>query len=167
MGLFSFFSELFSDSPKAQPTAPEPSAPSIADIDPFYGSDRFVNGTENLGQYMEYLQLDKAGELETIRNPIDMQPIETTSASNIHGIDLFGESRDSDRFWNQHGLSKSDYTELASHIPEVQSRLNSGESLQSVMHDPKVGACANCYFNHVTSIVLYHSISKSIYHDLR
>ena len=55
MGLFSFLSELVSDSPKAQPIAPEPSAPSIADIDPFYGSDRFVNGTENLGQYMEYL----------------------------------------------------------------------------------------------------------------
>ena len=45
------------------------------------------------------------------------------------------------------GHSKDDYLEMASHIPEVQERLNAGESLSSLEKDPVVGECAKNYFD--------------------
>ena len=45
------------------------------------------------------------------------------------------------------GHSKADYLEMASHIPEVRERLNNGESLQSLMQDERLGACATQYFS--------------------
>ena len=45
------------------------------------------------------------------------------------------------------GHSKADYLEMASYIPEVRERLNNGESLQSLMQDARVGACATQYFS--------------------
>ena len=38
--------------------------------------------------------------------------------------------------------SKADYVEMTSHIPEVQERLNNGDSLESLIRDSRLGACA-------------------------
>ena len=45
------------------------------------------------------------------------------------------------------GHSKADYLEMASHIPEVRERLSNGESLESLMRDDRVGACATQYYS--------------------
>lgn len=45
------------------------------------------------------------------------------------------------------GHSKADYVEMASHIPEVQERLNNGEPLESLLRDDRLGACATQYFS--------------------
>ena len=55
-------------------------------------------------------------------------------------------------FWEykeqrSNGHSKADYLEMASHIPEVRERLNNGESLETLMQDDRVGACAAQYFS--------------------
>lgn len=54
---------------------------------------------------------------------------------------------DDPNFWNHHGNTYEDYHELASHLPEVQQRLDAGESLDSLRRDPVVGATANQYYN--------------------
>lgn len=55
-------------------------------------------------------------------------------------------------FWEykeqrSNGRSKADYLGMASHILEVRERLNNGESLESLMQDNRVGACATQYFS--------------------
>ena len=55
-------------------------------------------------------------------------------------------------FWEykeqrSNGHSKADYLEMASHIPEVRERLNNGESLENLMQDSRIGACATQYFS--------------------
>lgn len=51
-------------------------------------------------------------------------------------------------FWDTEykGRSKEEYLEMASHIPEVYERLQNGESLEDLVKDEKVGACAEQYF---------------------
>ena len=72
----------------------------------------------------------------------------------MHATDIgFGPGFGPDQqgFWEYKeqrtgGHSKADYLEMASHIPEVRERLNNGESLESLMQDSRVGACATQYF---------------------
>lgn len=54
---------------------------------------------------------------------------------------------DDPNFWNHHGHGKNDYMELASHLPEVQERLEGGEALDDLMKDPDVGATARQYYS--------------------
>lgn len=112
-----------------------------------YASDdsRFVNGTINVNQYNEYLQSDKDDSITRTR--LDVPVIEITNSNNIHRIDLFGASKDDEKFWNHHGRSKEDFLELASHIPEVHKRMAAGETLDSLYSDPEVGDCARLYFD--------------------
>ena len=73
----------------------------------------------------------------------------------MHATDIgFGPGLGPDQqgFWEYKeqrtgGHSKADYLEMASHIPEVRERLNDGESLESLMQDSRVGACATQYFS--------------------
>jgi len=43
------------------------------------------------------------------------------------------EIEDPSRFWDMHNGSKEDWMDTASQIPEVQSRLDGGETLQSLL----------------------------------
>lgn len=77
-------------------------------------------------------------------------------AENIGFGDGYGpEQKD---FWEYkeqtRGHGKADYIEMASHIPEVRDRLNNGESLDALMQDGKVGACALQYFSPENMITL-------------
>ena len=54
---------------------------------------------------------------------------------------------DDPNFWNHHNNTKEDYMDLASHLPEVQSRLEDGEALEDLYKDPEIGATAYQYYN--------------------
>ena len=59
-------------------------------------------------------------------------------------IDMSGAmGMDNPNFWNHHNNTKSDYMELASHLPEVQERINSGASLEDLYNDPVLGDTAS------------------------
>jgi hypothetical protein len=134
MGLKSFLSGLFGK---------EPAESALSGIASDLINGRYVAGSVNTDQYLEFLSKYDQKEL-THQSLGNSSRIVNTSASNIHDVDLFGSSREA--FWNHHGHTKADYHELASHIPEVQSRLNAGESLSSIRQDPKIGKCAELYF---------------------
>ena len=61
---------------------------------------------------------------------------------------------DDPNFWNHHNNSHEKYLELASHLSEVQQRLDAGEPLDSLRQDPVVGATANQYYSHDNMIHL-------------
>lgn len=54
---------------------------------------------------------------------------------------------DDPNFWNHHGRTKEDYMDLASNLPLVQKRLDNGEPLEKLIHDPDVGATAKQYYS--------------------
>ncbi len=54
---------------------------------------------------------------------------------------------DDPNFWNHHGREKGDYMALAGQIPEVQERLDAGESLDALIHDPDLGPTARQYYS--------------------
>lgn len=106
----------------------------------------YVNGTVNLDQYNEFEEKFKNDKVKRVPTSKDSPIIEKTDASNIHEVDLFGADRNSDEFWNHHGNNKDFYYDMASKIPEVQERLDSGESLDSIKQNPDLRACASGYF---------------------
>lgn len=76
----------------------------------------------------------------------------TISAREIEGIFLNNnEAKDRFLFWNRgisHPVESELYfSELASHIPEIRSRLQAGESVDSIRQDPALEACYNSYFD--------------------
>lgn len=76
--------------------------------------------------------------------------IETIDPGLIEGIHLSTWDVDHpDQFWGQHmdGGTMDSFLEVASHIPEVKSRLDAGADLSSLMEDPVLGTCAGVYFN--------------------
>ena len=63
-------------------------------------------------------------------------------------IDMSDElGMDDPYFWNHHGNTKEDYMDLAGKLPEVQERLDGGESLDDLYQDPDVGATARQYYH--------------------
>ena len=62
--------------------------------------------------------------------------------NEIKGIDS-----SSDRFWDHHGNTKEDYTNLASHLPEVQEQLNRGVKPEDIANDPSLRDTYNAYYN--------------------
>lgn len=74
--------------------------------------------------------------------------VETISPSSIEGIHL--DDRDINNpsvFWGMHNSSKEFFEETASHIPEVQSALNSGKTVDELKNDPLLGTCTSIYFD--------------------
>ncbi len=106
---------------------------------------RYLTGTENTNLFNDYNDKYNNNELEFHGFSKGEQPIVLTNAGNIHGIDTWGDSEDN--FWKHHGNTHADYSEIASHIPEVQDRLNAGESIESIRQDPDLKNCADAYFN--------------------
>ena len=80
--------------------------------------------------------------------PKEQQEFRTVNPADIEGVYL-GDSdvEDPSRFWGMHNGSKDAWMDTASHIPEVQARLDSGESLESLLQDDQLGKCAQAYFN--------------------
>lgn len=148
MAFKDFFANMFGGNKSAAPTPIEPAQGFQGNMN-LSDNGRYVNGTMNQDQYADYLRKDAAGELTRHSIYGNDQPIVSTNASNIHEVDLMGQNLDD--FWSykeqKNGHSKADYMELASHIPEVQERMNAGESLSSLEQDPVVGECAKQYFD--------------------
>ena len=72
----------------------------------------------------------------------------TVNPADIEGVYLGDtEVENPDNFWGMHNGSKDAWMDTASHIPEVQERLNAGDSLDSLLDDDRLGPCANAYFN--------------------
>ena len=107
-------------------------------------ADRYAEGSVNTEQYRDYCAKEDAGQLSY--QEYGSPQIVMTDANNIHGMDTFNKDPQSDEFWNHHGNSREDYQELASHIPEVQERLDRGEDLDSICKDPEIGATATQYY---------------------
>ncbi len=64
-------------------------------------------------------------------------------------------------FWEYKARSKEEYLEMASHIPEVYERLQNGESLEDLVQDEKVGACAEQYFLPENMVTVDHHADGS------
>ena len=62
--------------------------------------------------------------------------------NEIKGIDS-----SSDRFWDHRGNTKEDYTNLASHLPELQEQLNRGVTPEDIANDPSLRDTYNAYYN--------------------
>lgn len=76
----------------------------------------------------------------------------TINARDIEGIYLNdNEAQDPHLFWNrgqQYAVDSETYfMEVASHIPEVRSRLDAGESADSIRNDPRLKTCYDYYFD--------------------
>lgn len=114
------------------------------DKNSLYGNRYFVKGnnyegfceyTKNINQYTQ----------------VNCDETRTISAKDIEGIYLNdSEVRDSYFFWNR-GIkyemdSESFFMKAASYIPEFQSRMKNGESIESIIADPNLCTCYELYF---------------------
>ncbi len=78
--------------------------------------------------------------------------MKTISARDIEGIYLNdNEAQDPYLFWNRDKQYEMDsetyFMEVASHIPEVRSRLDAGESADSIRNDSRLKTCYDYYFD--------------------
>lgn len=88
----------------------------------------------------------------------DADYLATIDARDIEGIFLNdNEAQDTFMFWNRNIdypiESEVYFSRIASRIPEIQARLNSGESVESIKKDPELEACYDSYFE--TPICVY------------
>lgn len=80
--------------------------------------------------------------------PKEQQEFRTVNPTDIEGVYLGNSDiEDPSRFWGMHNGSREAWMDTASHIPEVQARLESGEPLESLLQDEQLGKCAQAYFN--------------------
>lgn len=80
---------------------------------------------------------------------VDCNEIQYTSADLIEGICLSDHEINSNSFWSHHKADGSfeSFKEIAKNIPEVKSRLESGDSLDKLLSDGKLGKCTSIYFD--------------------
>ena len=81
----------------------------------------------------------------------------TIDARNIEGIYLNNnEAKNAFMFWNRNVRYSTDsetyFSRIASQIPEIQARLNSGDSAESIRNDPELRACYDSYFDTPISV---------------
>ncbi len=112
----------------------------------FQTDDRNVVVGTGYSSYMDMYNNYDSYELSTQGYGFNDPPvIEVIDPAAVEGIDL--HSGDMNIFWSHHNKSWDRYSALASKIPQVQSALNSGVSLDELINDPELGACASQYFN--------------------
>ena len=112
----------------------------------FQTDDRNVVMGTGYSSYMDMYNNYDSYELSTQGYGFNDPPvIEVIDPAAVEGIDL--HSDDMNVFWSHHNKSWDRYSALASKIPQVQSALNSGVSLDELINDPELGACASQYFN--------------------
>ena len=80
----------------------------------------------------------------------DTPQVETISPAMIEGVNVGGDRAMSnpDVFWGHKGNCRERYMEMASHIPEVRSRLEAGETLEQIHAggSESMKACTVHYF---------------------
>ena len=79
----------------------------------------------------------------------DQPRLESVPADRIEGVSVSQrEMENPDIFWGHHNNSRERYTEMMSHIPEIQTRLNAGESLDDIRSgaSDSMRACATYCF---------------------
>ena len=81
--------------------------------------------------------------------PFDAIEIRTINAREIAGIDMISdrEINNPKSFWGRSGGTYESFEAIAQLIPEVQERIDNGESLSNLMSDDRLGDCANLFFN--------------------
>lgn len=102
-------------------------------------------GFQSFSEYEEHME-DYTVDSTGYENGI----VRTVPIHSIEGVYLWqGDVEDSGRFWRQHkgDGTKESFVEIASHIPEVQEKLDAGSSLDQLLADPDLGPCAGIYFN--------------------
>lgn len=98
----------------------------------------------NFDQFYEEFYDDNS---ESVR-PDPQNAVEIADAADIEGITLTARDlTNPDVFWQMHGYPKENYLEIASHIPEVQQKLDMGMSLDEIRNDPSLRVCATQYFD--------------------
>ncbi len=121
------------------------SEPSFAGFE----TGKLDNGTNVIKgeHYQQYIEDYYSSEKSTfIRS--DGIVVETISPSNIEGIHLDDRDiNDPSVFWGMHNSSKDFFEETASHIPEVQSAINNGRTIDDLRNDPVLGTCTSIYFD--------------------
>lgn len=81
--------------------------------------------------------------------PYNQPRLESIPADRIEGVSVSQrEMENPELFWGHHSNSREKYTEMMSHIPEIRSRLNSGESLDDIRSgaSDSMRACATYCF---------------------
>lgn len=79
----------------------------------------------------------------------DAFEIRTINAREIAGIDMISdrEINNPQSFWGRSGGTYESFEAIARLIPEVQERIDSGDSLSNLMSDDRLGSCASLFFN--------------------
>lgn len=116
------------------------------DTGKYKNGDSVVKG-DNFEQYMsDYYDSENSNYESLGENSV----VETIPPSKIEGIHLgTTEMEDNGRFWSQHesGGTADSFKEIASHIPEVKSQLDSGKTLSEIRNNPDLGRCVDIYFD--------------------
>ena len=76
----------------------------------------------------------------------NMIRIESNRIENVNAADIKRYDSSREHFWEDHGRTKEQFLEIASHIPEVKERLSNGETLDSIKQDTKLESCVSSYF---------------------
>lgn len=83
--------------------------------------------------------------------------VESVSPSKIEGIRLGATEMKENNFWGRRDPSytRESFVEIASHIPEVRSRIAAGQSLEEIKENPNLAKCAEIYFepSNITQVV--------------
>ena len=119
---------------------------------PTFGSfetGKMENGSNVIkGEHFEQFKADYYSSENSIFEKSEGLVVETISPSNIEGIHLDDrEINDPSVFWGMHNSSKEFFEETASHIPEVQSAINNGRTIDDLRNDPVLGTCTSIYFD--------------------
>ena len=79
----------------------------------------------------------------------DTIEVRTINAREIAGIDMISDREISNPqlFWGRSGGTYESFEAIAQLIPEVQERIDSGDSLSNLMSDNRLGTCASLFFN--------------------
>lgn len=74
--------------------------------------------------------------------------VEWAAPSQIEGIHLGASELEGNNFWGRRNpeYTKESFMEIASHIPEVRSRMDAGQSLEEIKQNPSLAKCAEIYF---------------------
>lgn len=124
--------------------------------------DRFWVKSSHYNEYCDFRQNYEDYERT------DIKQIRTINARDIEGI-WINESEAYDRhlFWNRGHEYPVDselyFMEIATHIPEVRMRLDSGETVESIRNNPTLATCYDYYFD--TPIRVYEVDGYYVFSD--
>jgi len=113
--------------------------------------------------YEHFLQEYYRGNLSRQDSGQDCNP-QMVDPNEIYGA-RYNDSTSEEDFWNHHGNTKDDYLALAEKIPDVQSQLQSGQSLDEIKQDPELRPCADAYFTPDRMVKVYEYDGQYMFQD--